>query len=297
MALAGSEIFGRKVRILVAKPTKDLGSQLVGVVTDIDGEFHVQFKVEKTLGKGPNSAHVVVHNLGETVRGNLQDKGSFLVVQAGYEDSISTIFKGNVRTFDHQHPSVDWITKIAGGDGERSYCFATCAENFPPGVKLHQVCTRLGETFGLELPDFSKVEGMDRQFDNGYAAIGSTTSNMDRLLIATGYEWSIQDMRLRVAKKGAAAQQTEQVIVLSSENGLIGSPEYCEPEKKSKPPILKFKSFLFPQLAPGGLVSFASLRHQGIHRIKKIEHTGDTEAQPWYTEGEVEVAVAAQPAL
>lgn len=291
----GRPLTDRKVRILIAQPTKTVGDTVTGQVTQID-DLQVTFDVEKTLGKGPNSASVAITNLAGTTRAALQEKGALFVVQAGYEANIATIFKGDVRTIEHIKEPSEWKTKIKAGDGDRAYQFARVSENFPAGSKvgdvLRTVADPMSKRYGIEMPDFNSVPGMgELQYANGYVAVGRVSKEMDRILVAAGYEWSIQDGRLQILKPGVTP--TQQVVHLSSDSGLVGSPEYCAPEKKGKPPILKFKALLSPQIFPGGLLSFSSLRHKGIHLVKKCKHTGDTDGGNWFTEGECEIAEAA----
>jgi hypothetical protein len=281
-------LFDRRVRLVVAAPLAEDFKTLSGQVTEIT-DLRVQFKVEKNLEKDPNTAEIKVYNLAERTRAALQAKGCKVVLQAGYDISLATLFIGDARTIDHTHEGPDWITKIEAGDGERAYLNGRVNESFKGGVKVPEVVSRIASAVGIDpgnsLSKLTATQG--QQYVHGYAAFGKASKELDKVLKASGYDWSIQDGRLQIL--GKRETNTERIISLSSDTGLIGTPEYGTSDKSKKPPVLKFKALLSAEIRPGGRLDFDSITHKGVHRVKKITHTGDTAGQEWYTEGEVEI--------
>lgn len=283
-------LFDRRVKVLIGTTQENDYHTLRAVTAEIT-DLRVEFKVNKDLKKQPNSAEITITNLAEKTRAKLQDKDAKVYLQAGYKNTVKTIFVGDVRTIDHTRQGADWVTKIEAGDGDRGYSYGRVSESFAPGASVPAV---IGGIFpGLKLENvplvgtaLKAVSG--KQFNNGYTAHGRASAELDKVLASQGLEWSIQDGRIQILAEGGT--NTESLIVLSADSGLIGSPEFSAPKNPKKPAVLKFKCLLAPQLVPGGRVEFASLLHKGVHRIVKLTHTGDTDGGDWYTEGECEIA-------
>jgi hypothetical protein len=119
-------------------------------------------------------------------------------------------------------------------------------------------------------------------FLTGYVAHGRASTELERLLSARGLEWSIQDGRLQVLPKRGT---TAQVVSLSPDTGLVGSPEYGTPDKKGAASVLKVKALLQPQIKPGGKIRIDSANIHGVFfRVEEVEHRGDTAGGDWYSD-------------
>ncbi len=80
---------------------------------------------------------------------------------------------------------------------------------------------------------------------------------------------------------------TGEVYELSPESGLLGSPEPV-PYREGLPHLLKARSLMLPDLRPGALIILTSDAHSGQYRCRSMEHQGDTEGGPWFTEVELQ---------
>lgn len=277
--MAGELLYGRMVRVIVGRPPPDYKTLLPNAI-EIEN-LRVSFKVSKSLGKEPNTAEVSITNLAGSTRAELQGKGHKLILEAGYEDTISRIFSGDVRTLDHTKTGADWITKATCGDGERAYQFARISESFAGGTRIADVVKACAKALGLELGNVNVVGLASDQFVNGYSAHGNAARELDRALRPLGLSWSIQDGRLQILREEEANAGT--AIEISKDSGLIGSPEFGSPAEKGKPSILKVKSLLQPEIKPGGKFVLTSRAHSGTFKASKVEHSGDTAGGDWYT--------------
>lgn len=279
-------LFDRRVRLLVASPLREVQAGISHQFVEVE-DLRVTFKVEKDLEKQPNRGEVTVYNLAEETRAGMTAKGAKVVVQAGYRDAVSQLFVGDARVIDHRLDGADWVTKIEAGDGERGYVFGHVSESFAGGVRLPKVVEVVAGKLGIDVSDVSKADFGGRSFPNGYAAHGRASRELDKLLGGAGFEWSVQDEKLLVHPPDKPGTRT--VTVISEDSGLVGSPEYGTPDAQGKPPVLKVKSLLIPSLLPGGQVKLVSRKHNGLHRVKAVVHTGDTHGGDWYTDAELEV--------
>jgi hypothetical protein len=287
-----ANLYGRIARLTISTPaasgfSSTLRDELV-IDSNSDGKggtqgLRVAFKIVKTDGKEPNTAEIIVSNLSPNSRGMLQKKGVKVTLEAGYEATgLSRIYRGDARTIDHVRNKADWDTTIKCGDGERAYQNARVNESFAAGTGAGDILTYLANASGLQIGNVpTVVANLLFTYDQGYVVSGKWIDEMHKLVRALGYYMSIQNETLQVLLPGQAS--TAAIPLISSDTGLVGSPEFGAPEKKGKPALVKFKSLLMPTL-PGARVRLKSLRYDGVVRVKKVEFTGDTFGGPWYTE-------------
>lgn len=284
-------LYGRRVRVVIASRVAEDFSTVSTEVVEVEAGMHdklrVQFKVEKSLEKSPNTCEVTVTNFAEATRSRLQEKGGKILLFAGYEPHVGQLFVGDVRSIDHVRDGGDWATKILAGDGERGFLNARISESFAGGVRVPRIVDAAAQKMtGHSLT--GDISGLDRQYVNGYVAHGPASREMDKALRGTGYTWSVQDGRVQVVREGGT--NLESVAVISPDTGLVGSPEHGTSDKPGKPPMLKVKSLLLPDLKCAGRVRVLSEKYKGTYVAQKIVHTGDTNGGEWYTEMETEVA-------
>jgi hypothetical protein len=279
----------------------DLIEREVSVEIEIDGEkavrfdgLRVQFKVTKTLKKQPNTSDIIVTNLNGTHRAEVQRQRYFKVrLIAGYKGSSSQIFSGLCRSADNIHRTNEWETSIKCGDGERQFVYAKVSESFAPGTSTGDVIRKLAKISGLGLGNLETalqtqpVAGRPAvtRYENGFTAYGSAAIALEKVIRAAGFEWSIQDGALQLLRPGQTLVQ--RAIVLNRDSGLIGSPEHGTPEKKGGPRPLKARSLLQPGFRPGGKVQIKSGDIDGLFRISRVEHTGDSDGKNWFSDLEV----------
>jgi hypothetical protein len=278
-----SQLFNRLVRVTVI-PTV-IGKYQTGDTVDaiVIENLRVQFKVAKDNKPEPNTAEILISNLSEQTRARLSDKGTRVILEAGYPGTLAQLFSGDATFVDQLRDGADWVTKIECGDGERAYNRARVNESFAPDTEASHVVTTVAKRIGLDIGNLQdQSEQIKGQFSNGYSARGTAATVLNKLLKAQGLEWSIQDGTLQVLQPGKPNKDL--AIELSPESGLIGSPSHGTPGERGDPPTIKIKSLLEPSFRPGGTVNLQSASQKGSFRIEKVEHTGDTEGADWYSE-------------
>lgn len=284
-----AQLFRRKARLLIAVPVGTSLTQFSADVYEVE-DLRLRFRVVKTLRKEPNTAEVTVTNLSQRSRAELQEKAFRITLQAGYADTLSTIFIGDARDVDSRLAGADWETKIQAGDGERGYRHGRVSESFKGGTSVAAVVRKFAAEMGVDASTASGFlsELTGRQFVTGYAAHGRASKELDRLLRTYGYGWAVQDGKLHVFKPDDSG--FESAVELTPDTGLVDSPEMSSPEKKGGKPTLRVKSLLQPSLLPGARVVVRSTQHDGTFKIKKVTHTGDTAGGEFYSELETEPA-------
>lgn len=277
------KFFRHKASLTVTFPAGEALNQFGARVVEI-ADLRVQFRVRRHLSKEPNTAEIIVTNLSEQSRADLQGKGIRVVLNAGYEDAESSLFVGDVRDVDSSLDGPDWNTVIQCGDGERGYRFGRTSGSWRAGVRVTDVLRKIAEDMQLDSSTIKGAESLaGRQFVAGYVAHGRSAKELDRILKGYVLEWSIQDGRLQVLSPPATT--AESIVELSADTGMIGSPTLSTPEKRGDHPVLRVRSLLQPDIRPGRKISVDSITGiKGTFKVLEVEHSGDTHGGEWFTD-------------
>lgn len=278
-----TQLFARKCVLYVGAPPGTTFVQPIPQTLVIEG-LRTTFKVKKSLKKEPNTVEVTVTNLTKDSRSYVEAKGARMLLKAGYENTAAQVFTGDIRFAESYRDGTEWTTRIYAGDGERAIKFAKLAESFKAGTKKRNVFQKLVEKMEVDPSEALKKLGstMTGEFTHGYSTRGSARREMDRLLSPLGYEWSIQDGALRVLAPNESVKN--EVLELTPDSGLIGSPSYGTGEKKEDRAVLKARCLLQPSIRPGSVVNLVSSRLSGVFRVESVEHTGDSAGGDWYSD-------------
>lgn len=254
--------------------------------------LRVVFNVKKGLGKDPNVAEIQIFNLSPMSRKAVQEKGAPLILTAGYPKTEAVIFSGDVRLVDHQRDGASWVTKIRSGDGENAFAFSKFSGSYKAGTPIASVVRDVARALSINPGNLEDALGKPYRkglsvFRNGYAAHGSASDVLDRLLKSLGFTYSIQGGTLQVLQGGAPIQTS--AVLLTPSTGLIGSLEIAAPEKTGEPPRVKAKSLLQPQIVCGGPFELRTEGIKGQFRAESVEHSGDSHGAEWYTQIEAKI--------
>lgn len=247
----------------------------------------MSFSIEKSLSSSPNTMDLKLYNLAAATRAEVQLPKVVVRFAAGYQSTgARRMFIGDVRWARSTIKGTEWVTEIQVGDGSRAYAFARSRETFKGGTKIIDVLRFVGESMTLFVPENVAVSReLQAQFSAGYSMNGRSRDELTRLLRPYGYTWSIQDGVLQVLRDDQVIPGA--VREISTETGMLGSPEFGNPEASGKSPKRTVNVKLYPELQPGGQVNIISRDLEGLHKILKVRHTGDTQTDEWKTQIEV----------
>lgn len=260
------------------------------------GALRVVFATRKGDVETPNSAEIRVYNLSDGTAARIRREFTRVVLQAGYQDNIGTIFDGTIRQVrtGRENGTDTWLEIIAA-DGDAAYNFATVNTTLAAGSKpadrvavaqaaMAEKGAGAGYTpdlGGQALPRGKVMYGMARQHMRNEAETTDTT-------------WSIQDGKVQMLPR--AGYLPGAAVVLTHETGLVGTPEQTQDG-------IRVRCLLNPRLRVGGRIKLdnasvlraktdlkasallpPSLDHDGIYRILTVEFRGDTRGNDWYAD-------------
>jgi hypothetical protein len=256
-----------------------------GNALEITG-MRCQFKIERNLGKEPNTCEITISNLAEKTRAELQRLPMRVRLEAGYVTTgLRLLYVGDVlRDGSYSKPvGPDWETKIVLADGLRAFADARVSKSYGAGVTVRAILRDVARTMSLTLPpEIASDSRLDTPLAVGAYVMGFSSDELARLLARYGYSFSIQNGRLQVlADEQAVAGQDR---ALDSDNNLIGEPEMGTRPKDGKPAKMKALALIYPEMAPGVSIKLSSRSVNGRFRIIRVGHEGDTHGEKWTTE-------------
>lgn len=236
--------------------------------------LNVDFDVVRTITREPNTLEARVSGLSASTRGAWRELADARVkLEAGYENQISTIFLGDLRSVRVEQSGAEIVTIVEAGDGEKAQVRQRFNRAYQAGTSLRTVLEDLVRSLGLEIGNASQtlltsqtLEGNAAQFEEGIVVVGNASDELTRLLESNGLRWSIQDGVVQVIGVNAALRTT--AIRLAPETGLLGVPSIDNKRR------LKAQTLLLPDLFPGRKVQLDSVNGAGFFRVDKTQHRG-----------------------
>lgn len=271
-----SDLFNREITVTVGEV------EISSKYQEFLPPLRVIFNVEKTNQPEPHTAKLEIWNLSDDTRSKFRTEKIPVRLDAGYRDESSLIFSGDMSYASTIRQGVNWVTSFQAGDGEQAIRSARINENAKGPVKLRAVIKQVAKSLGVGLGNLTKkldAGGFRKQIDelsNGAVLSGKSSKILDDMLKTAGFEWHIENGELVVTSPQETSQET--AIVLSIENGLIGSPEVGEKG------IVKAISLLQAGLYPTRKVELIADAVGGHFKVIRVVHSGDTWSTDWYSE-------------
>lgn len=246
--------------------------------------LRVQFSIEKHVKSDPNKCEITITNLAERTRALCEKRPLAVWLDAGYDGVLRQVFTGDVHYAYSKLEKPEWQTIMQLADGDRALRLARTNRTYAAGTPLLSAVNDLARTMGLSVSqsEISKIGALQTQLSGARVVQGSTRDAMSRLLSPFGINWSVQNGRLQLQRDQDVTDG--EAVVISQDTGMIGTPEYTSPSKDGRPPQLKIRMLLYPQLQAGRLIEVYSRDIKGKHyKIQKVTHKGDTHGTDWFS--------------
>jgi hypothetical protein len=258
------KLFGRKWSVQIDRTTFNA--------------FDMSFSVVKTTKPEPNTCELSLYNLSADARGELegtplvkiaaktgpakhQHKGIPVRIEAGYEESDSVVWQGDLRTVESQKHGPDWVTTLGSGEGEEAFQRSRINLSFGRGTQIATVIQALAKALGI--------------------GVGNLPLYLPRILSSpTAAQLGAHGLTI---DGSASTQLTErglpvlgQVVLVSPSSGMVEEPSI------DNEGVLTVKMLMIPNVVPGSVIVVASARINGNYRIEKATYEGDSFGNPWY---------------
>jgi hypothetical protein len=285
----GSRQWGRVAQVLIGKGG-------TGLLVE---NLRITFEVTKTVDATPNAAVIKIYNLHPDNEAKIKTEFDEVLLSAGYHGAVRMVFRGNIKHVYRYREKNEIITEIDAGDGDRDFLGAVINETLAAGTTVNQLVDRAVGTFtGGTKKGVTQVD--DRQRLRGKVVSGNTRTVLGNIARESGAAWSIQDGQLQIVKTNGLLPGT--AFVLTSETGMLGAPEVNDKG-------IAVKCLLNPQIGANTAIKLDNngikakrqkalalakkiekekdpvrLDPDGIYKVLKVTHKGDTRGADWTSE-------------
>lgn len=262
--------------------------------------LRIDFEITKHVEATPNEGVIKIYNLLPDNENKIKNEYDEVLVNAGYQDSVRLIFRGNIKHVFRYRKGNDYITEIEAADGDADYRRAFMNEALAAGTTVNQLVDRAVSSFGTTIK--GHVQVTNHKHIRGIVVSGNTRDVLTNVARKSGANWSIQDGQLHIVKVDSVLP--DEAIVVNIHTGLLTTPEVSDKG-------IKVKCLLNPQIRVNGTIKLDNnniklrIRKQhhlgknvtkktqtgpvrldpdGLYKVIWMEHSGDTRGNDWTTE-------------
>lgn len=250
-------------------------------------DFDIDFSVSFNINEEPNDIDASIMNLSNTtINNNLIEKKP-LIINAGYESDVGTIFLGYIADSETKWEGQDKKTSIIGLDATDAYMNLYISKSYKEGIFANEIIEDIIRMVGLRIGEFKLNNNV--QYNRGRQVIGRARSILSEI-VEVDCKTNLQIINgMVVIRSIGVGLQTG--FILNKDTGLIGMPEPItgtdDTEKKSKLKAnFKAKCLLNYRIAPLSTVQIQSNALNGMFVVVSGRHVG-TKTSDYITEMEL----------
>lgn len=284
-------LYGRRYRVFI---------QLSDGNTFDVSELRCVFEITKSAYYQQSKSIVSIYNLNPDDENKLIQEGQKIIIEAGYEGSqYGKIYQGTIiQPIRSKENGVDYKLTLLSMDSDKYVVYGLVGVSLVAGQSARDAISNLVSKAGdLTNLNYNQKEGVisdvfsSIKYPRGKVLFGNPTSYLNQLAVSgnTTYYNDDEEVCLISAKDLA----DDEVFDLSPESGLLNTPEQTQNG-------IKVVSLLNPRFKINSLFHIdnkritnyeysvgrpvRSLDTNGIYRVVKIVHSGDTRGEDWKTE-------------
>lgn len=275
-------LFGRRYRILIG-----IGN---GQAFDVS-ELRCTFEITKMIAREPTQSVVNIYNLNPNDENKLIRGGQQIIIEAGYEGSqYGVIFTGNIiQALRSKESATDYVLTLVSMEAERFITYgligvALVAQQSSRDA-VQAIMTKSSHEAGAGFITDTKVI-----YPRGKVMFGQSRDYLDQISRSMNATYYTEDGKVNLIT--AKDVDNGEILSFGPDSGLLGSPVQnelgisCEvllnPQVKLNTLFhvdnKKIQNFRYQYGKP-----VRSLDSQGVYRVIKLTHTGDTRGSDWKT--------------
>lgn len=263
-------------------------------------DLYIRFRVKREATATPAEGEIDIYNLNESNETRIRERAERILLEAGYENRLDTIFDGVIRRVERQREGLDRIVRIHVG-GKISNSKAQHRSIFNRTYQgtwlVRGIIRDAVEHLGLELGDMSLIPSDAVETDFKYN--GATQLMMQERLRPLGIEWYEENGVVRFSRFGRTGDDRGGGVVISERTGMIGVPTVTDDGIRVTSLLdarihldtrISIESAVLNQAASGDAINErAAELDGGFWKVIELEHRGDNR------EGEFSTTMEGRP--
>jgi hypothetical protein len=259
----------------------------------------LKFEITKSLMKEPNEAKFEIYNLNPKHALAFEEEYSYVTFNAGYEGNMKVLFEGNVMYCSNYRDRTEWVTEIICGDGDQFFRKAYVNKTYSAGTTDENIVDDIRTQFGNMLRKGAMQLRNTLGSLRGRTYSKSAHETLDEIAKTNGCNWSIQNGELQMVRADDMLD-SDSAVVLTPTSGLLEAAErtdkgitaraFLNPAIKVNTAIkldnsaMKTKSRNRKSITRDQHGRVVDLNPDGLYKVFKVRHSGDTRANDWITE-------------
>jgi len=249
--------------------------------------LNLDFSIEKSRSAAQNTAKFTIYNAQESTRNKILKKGNNLVFSLGYEDeTVGTVFIGNIDTSYSYHNGVDWVTEIKAYTIQaKNQKLETIPINYSytAGTPIVRAINQISVVSGLVVNGLTNAAAIT--LPNGWVYTGTLMGALRYIrgvLEFNELSFFIDNSEIVIYKKGEAS--IFKTVLLTYTGGLQSIENITKAEEDEK--RVKFTSLIIPSCRVGSVVTARNTPQDGTYIVDKINLDGNNYGGDFRLEGE-----------
>lgn len=251
----------------------------------VDSRFRISFSVSQTEDEDANNVSVNIYGLNDESRALLNQENQVLLLEAGYGDQTEVLTIAEIKRvmIAREFPGI--MSTIEATDGGTSLSQIRLSLSFSENYSLQDALQKIATDSGLPIRLASNLN-LNIPYQTGAAFTGTLRSILNEVTKRQpGLRWNITDGEILIFNN--QSQNLQSRVVLNPQTGLIESPSRIEQEEDEQDAV-RIVSLLQPRIRPGTEIQLNSLDFDGLYKVKRVEHVGDTRTGDWVSISECE---------
>lgn len=281
-AVESDWLFGRRYRVFV-----DIGGNKAFDVS----ELRCVFEIVKSGYAEANTSVIQIYNLNPKDENKMIQQGQRVVIEAGYVGSqYGKIFDGQiVQVVRSKENATDYVMTIVAMDNDRYTSYGLINASIASGATARDAVNTLAKSAAVAT-EVGSISEMLIDYPRGKVLFGISKQYLQQIASSANASYYSEDGKVNIISM--AQEPGNRIKSYGPRNGLLGVPSQndigisCE---VLLDPSLKINTFFHIendtiagyQYTPGQPIR--SLDKEGIYRVIRLTHRGDTRGNDWTT--------------
>lgn len=225
-------------------------------------ELTIEFDLPFSENSAANVGEVRIYNLAEETVKALE-AGAPVVVQAGYQGDVGTVFVGTASEISTSWEGVDKVTAVVIGDGAAQWLTARVNKTWRQGVRASEVARDIIGLLGLRVGRIQLPS--DITYLTGKTFATSAKAALEEIAADTGAKLHVTREAVYLVPPGNWRRVG---VFLSAETGLIESPQ----PSSQRPGAYRIRTLLQHRITTDAMLEIDSRTAKGQFRVVDGRH-------------------------